>query len=540
MKVQENMSYIVALSVGLLGLLAANQAIADGTETLGPPENLIVQEGSGYVAAGVGLAAQPGAIEVDVPAGAAVRQVLLYWAGEWRNPADDTITVGGNAVTGALIGGPTYFFYWESSVFASAFRADITDLGLVTAGPNTLVIEELTYDWGLDGGAGVLVIYDDGAAPADIQIVDGVDLAFFDFPEPRRDTIPQTFTFDPAEVDRTADLTIFAGSVEENRPTSITITVDGETTELVDALGSVDGPAWDTINVPVDIAAGSTQTTVQVNSTESYDPLGASIVWVGAAFSVSPETETCVECNGGVSDLTLRYLGSKTDAHVVVYKRHRPRPQNILFDGVVQPGETFVVSSGDVDTPLPKVIRLKVNCRRRGKFRTDCRKPIGPGVINGKFEVVEAVNIGGSLLCPIEQGNDFCDQGKPRVLTLRYTGDGCDASSGSGHLRGNRCSGDPEAADPVYIIATNKWHPAARKAKVWFEGWVNLGETFDIDAANAGRDRLGRKTWVFIFSDDSQARCGALQRVKIRTSCRRPILEGSRFGSLELVDYVAD
>ena len=58
------------------------------------------------------MVTQPGSITLDVPAGAAVKQVLLYWEGfSVDNNGDNSITVakGGpsTAVTGTLIGGPT-------------------------------------------------------------------------------------------------------------------------------------------------------------------------------------------------------------------------------------------------------------------------------------------------------------------------------------------------------------------------------------------------------------------------------------------------
>ena len=58
-----------------------NGVSADGTETLGPP-SIAIAEGSGVIVAGVGLeAVQTGTINLDVPAGSTVKQVLLYWEG---------------------------------------------------------------------------------------------------------------------------------------------------------------------------------------------------------------------------------------------------------------------------------------------------------------------------------------------------------------------------------------------------------------------------------------------------------------------------
>ena len=117
-------------------------------------------------------------------------------------------------------------------------------------------------------------------------MLDGIDIAFFRFAEPRRDTIPQTFTFEAADVDRVADLALFTGSVEADRPNEILITVDGETTEIIDLLGDTAGVSWDAPTIPVDIPAGASSLTVQIISTSSNDPLGASVVWVTSALAV--------------------------------------------------------------------------------------------------------------------------------------------------------------------------------------------------------------------------------------------------------------
>ncbi|MCB9849723.1 MAG: hypothetical protein H6817_03370 [Phycisphaerales bacterium] len=298
-------------------------ARADGTETLGVP-SVDIAAGAGFVAAGTGTVDQPGLIEFDVPSGESVNQVLLYWSGEYRDTDDDTITVNGVEVTGTLIGGPTFFYSYQGNVNVTAYRADITDLGLVTDGSNSLEITDMSYD-GDNAGAGVLVIFGDCGeedqsdnycsrhgwntkrcnryckkshrnhrstsssdedACASIEVFDGADIAFFQFPEPRKSTVPQVFTFDAASEDRVADLAIFTGSVEAERPNQILITVDGETTEIIDMLGDSAGPSWDAPTIPVDIPAGATSVTVEIVSTNSTNPLGASVVWVTAALAV--------------------------------------------------------------------------------------------------------------------------------------------------------------------------------------------------------------------------------------------------------------
>jgi len=183
----------------------------NGTETLGPPTTgtppvpFTIASGSCYAQGGVGMVAPTdGILNIDVPMGVTINQVLVYWAGGTTGaPGDDMVKIDGNDVTGELIGGPTNFF---SSYWFSAYRADITAMGLVANGPNAFTITDFDFDntgGNLDenNGIGMMVIYDDGTL-AEISVLDGLDMAFFDF-EPTLDaTVPQTFTFGAEPADR--------------------------------------------------------------------------------------------------------------------------------------------------------------------------------------------------------------------------------------------------------------------------------------------------------------------------------------------------
>lgn len=285
--------YVTLAGLLILGMAPAS-VLADGTEELGAPVGITIEAGSGIAAGGVGLDVQPGDLTVDVPAGAIVKQVLLYWSGEfYEGGEDDTIEVAGNTVTGALIGGPTMFFFFEGAVWSASYRADITELGLISAGPNTLSVQGLSFDFG-NHGAGVLVIYEEGMGSAAIDIRDGNDLAYVNFSPPLDSTVAQSFTVGPAAVDRMADLAMFVGSVGGmERPNAIEITVGGVMTTLVNPLGSFDGAFWDTLLVPVTIPAnaGDTTVTVQVFSrSDGSGNLPASFTWTAAALSV-PEVQ---------------------------------------------------------------------------------------------------------------------------------------------------------------------------------------------------------------------------------------------------------
>ena len=147
-------------------MLPVSGVIADGTEVLGPP-SVTIATGSRFITAGVGLdATQPGDLVFNVPAGNSIEQVLIYWDGADTAPTggppvigttEDTISVGGNSVTGKFIGGRTA----GGGTQFYAFRADITALGVVTTGDNTIPVSGLDFDQ--NNGAGILVLVMIGA-----------------------------------------------------------------------------------------------------------------------------------------------------------------------------------------------------------------------------------------------------------------------------------------------------------------------------------------------------------------------------------------
>lgn len=250
----------------------------------------MIASGTGVVTDGTGMKTQPSSVTLNVPAGATVKQVLAYWEGaHYEGDApDETLLVEGQNVNGTLIGGPTFFFpdfdiNPARQVFVSSFRADITSLNLVGAGATTLQLSGLNFTYRSDG-ASIVVIYDDGSAPASIGVVDGVDTAFAGFPPPRQGTVPQTFTFPAAATARNAVLNLMVGSVSNaDRGNAIDITVNGTTTTLVNALNSTDDAEWDDLAIPVGIPAGATSVTVQIRSAGDNP---ASLVWVAGILTV--------------------------------------------------------------------------------------------------------------------------------------------------------------------------------------------------------------------------------------------------------------
>jgi len=261
----------------------------DGTEALGAPL-LELSGGSGITQGGISMIGVESAeLTVTVPEGATVRQVLLYWAGGTTAASgDNEITLAGAPVTGELIGGPTYFYSYDGDYTFSAYRADITELGLIGPGANSLTVSGFDFTVSQvdeNDGASLVVIFDDGT-PAQILLRDGLDMAYFGFTDLLNATVPQVFEVTPADVDRVADLVILAGSVGEGRANRIRVTTSAGDQYFDDPMGGFDGDQWDSLTLPVSIPAGASSVAVELISTVSFTPLGASLGWVCAALSV--------------------------------------------------------------------------------------------------------------------------------------------------------------------------------------------------------------------------------------------------------------
>jgi hypothetical protein len=138
-----------------------------------------------------------------------------------------------------------------------------------------------------------------------------------------------------------------------------------------------------------------------------------------------------------------------------------------------------------------------------------------------------------------EPPHDCCPFGRPRILTMRYTGQNCTATSHSQDPSKVSCSGDPNMAALVRIRGSDKSSPTDSTAKVWFDGLVGLGELFNLNAANAGQGRLGTDTWIHIIVPNTSPPT-VLQTIKFHTSCSQPLFTGDQFGAALLVNCVGE
>jgi len=285
-----------AALAAIASTVAAAPSWADGTEGLGIP-SIAISEGTDLILAGVGLVNdQAGLLDVSIPAGASVVQVIAYWEGLAVTASEhgdtDHITIEGLPVEGLRIGGATHIIH---NNYTSTYRADITSLGLLAAGENSLFIDG--FDFGkLNDGLGLAIIIDDGSEDTtSIELRDGNDYAYEDFAAPLDDTDLQTFSFDSHTEDRDAELGIMLGHVSYFRSSVIEIYIDGVMSdELLDVIGDLDGAEWDTYTHALTVPAGATSVSIRPVSRDSVfgSKAGAgvaSVTWVTASLELTTE-----------------------------------------------------------------------------------------------------------------------------------------------------------------------------------------------------------------------------------------------------------
>lgn len=589
---------VAILAISTISLLfAPSLAFSNGTETLGPPD-IAIAMGSGTVLAGTGLAdGQPADIEIDVPG--AVVQVLLYWEGQTRTDRvgvpDDTIEIEGIPVQGALIGGPTQYI---GPFISSTFRADITGLGLIGPGFNTVAISGMDFSTENDG-AGILVIYDDGTT-ADLDIRDGNDFAFVDRGDPIGITVRQDFSFAPALVARTAEIDLFVASVADDtghlgfRPSSIEVTVDGLTTVHSDLLNSVDEVFWDTHKLTVPVPAGAMDISVQLFSRNDAvaDPetregcisqtpgeCPASMVWITASFAIMDipsdceievEKTCCIpapaapgldQCEGKALELVFEYTGdscaaSNNDQSGKAKCSGDPddgEPVSIVFSGKHSAELVATPSSGIMLGDEVRITRnggsgeLKASTKfdilggaetQKLTIHTSCSKALGLGDQFGSMLLVELTST---------EGGTVSDEGPTGPA-----GSACDTAPPSG----TECDSRPVEVVFEYIgldCAVPLANPQEGKATCNGDPSGVPDVSISYTGKDPGQIRVMPETGINVGDlirvtatgrDDLHADTKlqildttVLQELKIHTSCSKPLFLGDVFGSLRLVEF---
>lgn len=126
---------------------------------------------------------------------------------------------------------------------------------------------------------------------------------------------------------------------------------------------------------------------------------------------------------------------------------------------------------------------------------------------------------------------DICDTGKPQALEMIYTGEDCSATMHTQNASEVECDDFGPLPDQVRIIATGDPHD-----NLWFDGIVNVGETYSIDATNDGETKLRPRTFIEI----QDLMGNTLQFVEFHTSCSQDLFIGNQFGANRIVGFTPD
>ncbi len=107
------------------------------------------------------------------------------------------------------------------------------------------------------------------------------------------------------------------------------------------------------------------------------------------------------ECDGGVTELTLRYNGAAS-ANITVWQ-NKPAPTGDWVFGpeLVQPGQVFTVNGTWNNGRLGTEISLYVDGTKVGVIHTSCSVEVGPGLVVGPFEVISGESRNGGPLPPV-------------------------------------------------------------------------------------------------------------------------------------------
>lgn len=127
----------------------------------------------------------------------------------------------------------------------------------------------------------------------------------------------------------------------------------------------------------------------------------------GALCPIDPdggngEPGTCSACEGQVNELTLRYIGTEENATIRVLQKDGNNKNVEVFEGTVAPGATFTIEGENRKGTFGPEIRIYVNGELDARIHTSCSEPIGPGLVEGDFEVVEGFSRVGGRLCEVE------------------------------------------------------------------------------------------------------------------------------------------
>jgi hypothetical protein len=294
-------------------LVATWLAFPLGATPLAPSPALdITGQGLSVATGGVGLEnTQMGTITVDI--GGPVAAAALYWVGR-DSPCDEDM--GGACIVGkddellfggvpivadAVVGEEVNLLSGGGQTNNIGYFADVTPI-VAPAGTGMqsfTIADNDPEDLYRLNGAGLLVIYVDPTDDAFYRVVvyEGLDFAYINAqPAAAKVTDPVAIPFAPAAVARSAEVTIFAGDAEPDRPDRI----DLNGASVLNSLDADDGGFFDADSYVLNVPAGDDEVTLQLFSEQTG--LGTtpdSMLWAVGSLRIPVEGAVSGRMTGG-------------------------------------------------------------------------------------------------------------------------------------------------------------------------------------------------------------------------------------------------
>jgi hypothetical protein len=240
------------------------------------------------VTAGVGLyGTTTGDINLNVPVTGTVKRAFLYWAGYTNTPGgDDQIDFTVDSTTTSITADYVMSDPWSVNGDHYVYIEDLA-ISLINTGPETYTVSGVEIAATQDEhnyGAGLMVVYEDPSLPySTVKIYDGLD-GFYFLKSGQENSEVTPIDFAPASTDRTMDIKMFVGGVENDwranaiwyetgtgaQPTDIVGTSNllggsGYNTHPY-PLGASDGEEWDTFTGSITVPTDDTWTCIQIES----------------------------------------------------------------------------------------------------------------------------------------------------------------------------------------------------------------------------------------------------------------------------------
>ncbi len=110
----------------------------------------------------------------------------------------------------------------------------------------------------------------------------------------------------------------------------------------------------------------------------------------------NPDPTNCGECDGKISQLTLRYVGTESNPHIKVTD---DKGNDILYEG--DPTDTFSFNGEKKEGEMGVKIYLYVNNGPRYEIHTSCSVDIYAGMTFGDYYIVAGESVKGGPLCSV-------------------------------------------------------------------------------------------------------------------------------------------